>query len=384
MKIKSRPEDFVVEEVLENPLKDKGDYEVYLLEKKGTNTLDALRDAARRLKVSLSEFGYCGLKDRHALTKQYVSLPAGKGDEIKAKNYRLVFAGFSDAPLTPSSLKENRFRVVVRAVSSPKEIVEAEIEEVKRTGFPNYYDVQRFGSARHGKGFVALEVVKGNYKKALKLLLAVPSPYDESKVKAFRKCLERNWGKWDRCISLATAPWEKRILSFLSRRDFSKRAAKMALGMVDEKIKEFMVNSLQSFIWNQVLSEMIESKADTKVIKQRYMYGFFLFPKGKWDIGIEEIPFPSPRIRLEGELEDFYNKVLQRLGVASLQHLRTTIKGWLFKSHRRKVKIVPDVQGHCDWDKEHPGKYVWKLFFSLPPGSYATMLIRRVFWKEMF
>ncbi len=383
MKIKVKPEDFRVKEILAEELREEGDYEVYLLHKRGTNTLDAIADLARRLRIRQDQISYCGLKDRHAETWQFIAIPRGKGKEIRAKNYETIFKGYLDEPLSPSMLKENRFEIRVREVATPTELVLAEIEDVQQHGFPNYYDVQRFGSARHGKGFVAHKIVLGQYKQALRLLLATPSPYDDAKTKAFRKCVKENWGDWEKCIHLAPTPWEKKILEFLSRRQLSKKTLKMCFGMVPPRMVEFLVNSFQSLIWNRVTAKLVEEEVPPeRLIRVRYMYGHFVFYRQTpWNPPCRELPFPSPRIQLEPEIADPYNQVLKELGIEGIDKLRTTVKGWLFKSHRRELKIVPSLQYQNRWDPEHPGKQIWELEFALPPGAYATILIRRIFWK---
>ncbi len=154
--------------------------------------------------------------------------------------------------------------------------------------------------------------------------------------------------------------------------------------MVDERIKEFLVTSFQSYIWNEVVARLVENTVPAEnIVRLRYTYGHFLFYRNQpWNPGYLELPFPSPRIRLPEDLKSLYDKVLNNMDIPDIEHLRTTVKGWVFKSHRRTLKIVTEIDHHWEWDPEHPGKRIWTLKFSLPPGSYATMLIRRVFWKE--
>src|SRR3989339_626764 len=71
MKIKELPEDFIVKEVLELKVED-GSYYYYFVTKKNWNTLDVVKEISQRLHVK--DVGYAGLKDRIAVTSQYISV----------------------------------------------------------------------------------------------------------------------------------------------------------------------------------------------------------------------------------------------------------------------------------------------------------------------
>lgn len=385
MKVKSKPEDFLVEEKLAVSLQRDGEYEVYLLTKRGTNTIDVVKDISRRLNLSPKLITYCGLKDRHSVSKQFIAIPKGKGREIKAVNYETKLVGYLPHPLSPSLLLENRFTITVSSVSTPKELIEEEIVNINRNGLPNYYDSQRFGSARHGKGFAALEIVKGNYKKALKLILAEHSTFDPSSIKRFKRCIKENWGNFSKCLKLAPEPWVKRVLQFLAHRELSKSTAKRALGTVDEFTKNILINALQSYIWNLALAELVRQELPEENLLQIRVFDTKLpFPQNiNWEPNLKELPTPSPRLKLEPPVEKLYTKALEKMGLSSVNELKSTVKGWLFKSHRRRTKIVPQVHYSVEHDPEHPGKFLWRLSFSLPSGSYATLVLKRIFWRKL-
>ncbi len=77
MRIKAKPDDFAVEEVIHfTPSKKEGPFRVYKLEKSGWNTSDAIRDAAAKKKVPFKEIRTLGKKDRHALTAGVKDIPS--------------------------------------------------------------------------------------------------------------------------------------------------------------------------------------------------------------------------------------------------------------------------------------------------------------------
>jgi tRNA pseudouridine13 synthase len=76
MKLKQLPDDFVVEEIPDYIVSsEKDEHTIFLLQKQEVDTFDAIRRIAQRLRISLFEIGYAGLKDKHALARQYVSIP---------------------------------------------------------------------------------------------------------------------------------------------------------------------------------------------------------------------------------------------------------------------------------------------------------------------
>ena len=74
-RIKSVPEDFEVEEVPAYPPSGEGDFLYLWIEKRGLGAEYFLRQVARRLELSPGEVGSAGLKDRHAVTRQMISVP---------------------------------------------------------------------------------------------------------------------------------------------------------------------------------------------------------------------------------------------------------------------------------------------------------------------
>src|SRR5512145_1886212 len=70
------PEDFVVDEVPLYPATGAGDHWMVRISKRCWTTPDAIRALARVARVAERDIGNAGMKDRHAVTTQYVSVPA--------------------------------------------------------------------------------------------------------------------------------------------------------------------------------------------------------------------------------------------------------------------------------------------------------------------
>ena len=85
-RIRSRPDDFEVTEVLGWELSGDGEHDYLWVEKTGANTEWDARQLARHADVPAKDIGYAGLKDRHAVTRQWFSVrrPTGAGTDWAA------------------------------------------------------------------------------------------------------------------------------------------------------------------------------------------------------------------------------------------------------------------------------------------------------------
>ncbi|MAG52988.1 MAG: hypothetical protein CMH62_03430 [Nanoarchaeota archaeon] len=156
-KIKDKPEDFFVKEVLKLP-KGKG-YGYFLLKKKDWNTIDAVRVIAKKLRIKGKNIKYAGLKDKKAITEQYISIKNAKKINVKIKDIELKKIGEGDEPIKLGGLEGNKFKIIVRNLETKKNLKLSKIE--------NYFDAQRFSNKNIKIGKALL---KRDYKELCKLL----------------------------------------------------------------------------------------------------------------------------------------------------------------------------------------------------------------------
>ena len=148
--IRTRPEDFVVEEIPLYPPSGEGGHTFLWIEKRECNTEDAVRKLARFADVSPREVGYAGRKDRRAIARQWISVPGLDPERA---------AGFDDAAvrvlrairhphkLRVGQLRGNRFqlRVVAEFDEHAAETLGARLADIERRGFANRFGAQRYG-----------------------------------------------------------------------------------------------------------------------------------------------------------------------------------------------------------------------------------------------
>ncbi len=163
-RLKAQDDDFVVDEVPAYPPSGEGAHIMVRIEKRGLNTGDAVRRLARALDLRERDIGVAGMKDRHAVTTQWLSLPPPCDPDRAAAfaddQVRVLEAHRHGHKLRTGHLRGNRFRLRVRDVGSDaapkaKAILDA---LAAAPGAPNWYGEQRFGrdgdNATHGRAIV--------------------------------------------------------------------------------------------------------------------------------------------------------------------------------------------------------------------------------------
>jgi tRNA pseudouridine13 synthase len=146
-RIKQLPEDFEVEEIPAYEPSGAGSYLYLWIEKRDMGAEYFARQVARRLELPPGEVGTAGLKDRHAVTRQMVSVPDRVEDRLgnlDGDGIRLLRVGRHGNKLKPGHLHGNRFRILIRDVS-PSGNFQAIFDRIREHGLPNYYGPQRFG-----------------------------------------------------------------------------------------------------------------------------------------------------------------------------------------------------------------------------------------------
>lgn len=184
------PGDFVVEEVPAYLPCGEGEHLFLWVEKEDVPAEGLVRHLSQALGVPREEIGVAGLKDRRAVTRQFVSVPARVEEQVAAASteaIRVLSATRHTNKLKTGHLKGNRFSVLLRqneparvagpedAVRGPEEDVpseddlewashvrghalsgsgpathaveraEAIVGRLREVGVPNYYGEQRFG-----------------------------------------------------------------------------------------------------------------------------------------------------------------------------------------------------------------------------------------------
>lgn len=162
---KSRPNDFVVTEVIsfaEN-FKDTDNQQkvenLWLYIKKvGLNTQYLLELIAKTANISIKDIGYSGLKDRHAVTYQWISLRLPNKslnldlqkaiqEQLKEnENFEIIKSYWHHKKLSVGTHKFNGFKIVLKNVVGHKNEIDEQLKNIQNQGIPNFFGEQRFGN----------------------------------------------------------------------------------------------------------------------------------------------------------------------------------------------------------------------------------------------
>lgn len=160
--IKTNAEDFQVREVLGFGLSGEGEHHFLYVEKRHLNTEFLIRQLAKQLDISSKKISHSGLKDRHGVTQQWLSvhMPGVMtfdwqkaflelNDQLQAKDEEsavvLLESGLNRKKLQVGVHKANDFDLVLREVKGDRLSWEKRLEKIQQSGFSNYFGAQRFG-----------------------------------------------------------------------------------------------------------------------------------------------------------------------------------------------------------------------------------------------
>ncbi|HKE01592.1 MAG TPA: tRNA pseudouridine(13) synthase TruD [Planctomycetota bacterium] len=385
MKLKARLEDFVVRERYDlRGLSSDGRFTVYRVEKRNLSTIEAALRLAAAARVPADAVRFAGLKDRRAVTEQTMSVEDAPPVEIDDEDLRAHAIGWSPRPIRSDRLEGNDFEIVARDLTREEAaILRAGLDEVVKHGLPSYFDDQRFGAARAGKGWPALEVLRGRHDEALRLLVAVPSAIDGPEHAERKKSLAAAWGDWPRCAALARGWHERSTFEHLERHagDFAG-----ALRFVPRRERVLQLFAWQSRVWNGALDALVRARVDSarrcEIETEMGNLAAWrrLEPAELARLEAIDLRLPDRRTRpSDPEVAAALTASLARDGLALDDLGAPTVRGFQLREERRPCVLRPTALASDDpvADELHPGRLRVAVRLSLPRGAYATLVMKR-------
>ena len=326
--IKEKPEDFVVSEISSVVFKESGNFTIFKLRKMDIDTERAVQILCQRLRVPRKNIGYAGLKDKKAVTSQFISVFKGKKsiETLEFDKFSLKFVGFSDKEIALGDLKENVFEIVVRNLK------EEDLEwfqknekkmEINNFFMPNFFGEQRFSKNNHEIGKL---LVKKDFKGAVGLILnsGFKNNYEE-KLSEFIKNNPNNYVG--------------------------------ALRLIPKKILSIFINAYQSRIFNKVLGLLSLKSVDSNL----------------------EIPLVGYGTDLEKADQNLRN-ILEKERIVPRDFVFNQIPELSsFGALRKAFMKIDNFGAIVEEDELNKGRSKITLTFSLPRGSYATVVVKNLF-----
>jgi tRNA pseudouridine13 synthase len=356
---------------------------LYVLEKRGLSTFEAIAELSRRLGKPPSAISAGGLKDKYALTRQHITIPGRPLPPLHLRGLRLEPLGRVESPMTAAQLRGNRFAIVLRDLAEGAGRTLAErAERAARQGLPNYFDEQRFGSLRGRQGFIARHLLDGDFEGALRMHLGAPSKSDAPRARAARRRCEELWGRWDELFRSLPRGNDRSVVAYLRQHpeDFTA-----AFELIERRLAQLYLFAYQSFLWNNLLGRVLERRLGPgQLFRVPYAAGALVFYDGVAEDGLAElralnIELPARKVQYSpGMLADAAGEVLaaekltlDALRLKGTEHLQ-------FRGGSRAALVFPANlrAGSEQPDDLYPGRKKLRLDFQLPPGSYATILIK--------
>ncbi|MBU6413064.1 MAG: tRNA pseudouridine(13) synthase TruD [Planctomycetes bacterium] len=389
--IRQRPEDFLVEEMPLYQPKGEGEHAYLFVQKREMSTSELLGVIAHHFGVNRRSVGYAGQKDKHAVTRQLVSVHIpGKHVEdfpmLQHERATVLWADQHVNKLRVGHLLGNRFSVRIRDVK-PTDVLTAQrvLKRLETLGVPNRFGPQRFGAVARNH-LVGKAILLGDWQGAVKALLE-PSSHSEAHREARRAFAE---GRLTDSIILFGPGIERRVLAALLRGESAERAIR---GLESAELR-FFLNAFQSAVFNVVVDERITSgtlgtlhpgdiaikhvnDAPFTVDLATAQLPDTLERLRKFEISPSGPMWGGGMLRADGEAYAREIAALGGLGVNE-QHLSTFDQGALGGMHgeRRSLRIrISDIEIEGGVD-EH-GSFV-RCAFDLPRGSFATTVLAEI------
>lgn len=409
MTIRRLPEDFLVEErlgqafvsALRPERDDAAAHAVFEVRKTGLSTPVALQGLARALGVRHDSLGYAGLKDRHAKTVQHVTaaVPPEVAGRVGAKGVasargndadrdggswfaRLI--GWSPQAIAADAIDGNRFTIVVRdlARNTTHELDRRAhvLKDEDGLLLVNYFGDQRFGSARHGGGFAARHLIRGEFEEALKLLVGTPARKDSGATRTMIRVAASHWGDWKRVLGEMPRMPERGAFELLA----AGKSFRDAFAALPSFTQLICVEAYQSFLWNAVARRFVAGLGDEKTRLERDdPFGVMLFPFAR---SVEpalrtlNLPLFAPETQFESAWAADAEAVLAeesvRIEELAIPGLRRPYFGEAPRSlFVRAEGFVQEKPVPDSFDRTGK-RFARTLRFSLPRGAYATVVLR--------
>jgi tRNA pseudouridine13 synthase len=377
-RLKTIPEDFVVEEVTEEGVLvsasgelprdlSPGPFTHFTLVKRNWDTMRAVKEISRGVSMSQKRFSYAGTKDKHAVTSQRVSVSdvsIEKLASVRMKDVTLKDYSYADHPLALGDLWGNKFTVTVRCVGLSIEEIKKRLKDASDAlsgGFPNFFGLQRFGTTRPITHLVGRHMLSGDFEEAFLTYLTYDSPLEDASAREARRSLHETR---DFKEALKSFPvrlgYEYALLNHVAERPGDFRGAFMRL---PRNLTIMFVHAFQSYVYNKALSECIKNGLPVERL-----------PLVGYDSQADEIS----RNILETEgvsIEDFRVKEFSKAGS------KGGFRDCFVPAH--DLSLLDASQ-----DDLNPECMKATLSFRLPKGSYATVLLREFmkneYWRYTF
>ena len=385
MRLKRTQNDFRVTEILEEEgLFEEGPFTLYRVTKRGFTTFEAADRLSKAAGVPREAVSYAGLKDKDGVTSQIMSVEGGRPVSLREQGLVMRPVSRSSRALTSADSKGNSFEIVMRDLSGDDmRRIRVNLEELRNGALPNYFDDQRFGCLRHGQGFIARHLLKGNVEMALRSLIAAPSPYGNEQVEQFKAYVQRHWGQWEKLHGYCRGRRGATVFEHLMHNpeDF---AGAMERG-ISTRERTIHLFAYQSYLWNRAASIRVQEIVGEEDVawlpgdaSALPVWRKLTEPQLQ-QLRDFTLPLLGPG-ELSAEVEALYKKVFRQEGLPMSAFLKLDMSGFRPQLEERPFLVEPEFlrAAPAQRDDLYRRRQCMRVRFTLPRGQYATLVCKRL------
>lgn len=399
-RLRERPEDFLVDEIpaYEPSGRDRGtagvEHFAMLVQKTSLSTAEMVDVIARHFDVRRTDVGYAGLKDKHAITRQMITVhaPGRKLEDfpmLRHEKVAILWADYHANKLKPGHLKGNRFSIRIRGVHFSK-VREAKrvLDRLEQLGVPNRVGEQRFGLLQNNQ-HVGAALIAGDFDRVVSLILG-PDP-GRPDINAEARGL---FAAGDLAGAVHAFPRSARAEQTLLRELLRGRDARQAVLALERGTLSFYVTALQSAVFNALLDQRLAANAlhtlEPGDLAFKHENGS-VFPvddvtaaDGHTLARLRSIEISPSGPLWSARMTRPAGKVLEREVAAlgahalSVEQLETfAARSRLSPEGKRRPFRVPLSNPDCEGGQDEHGPYV-RVVFDLPRGAFATAVLPEI------
>lgn len=309
---------------------NSGNYVVFKLIKRDTDTYTALIDLSKKINIPVENIVFLGLKDKYATTSQYIFIKkelinTSELIDYSRDNYRLIFHGYVSSKPRKNILLGNYFKIIVENISEREySVLKNILTKIEQYGLPSYYGYQRFGTKRFNTHILGKYLVLNRIDLFLHEFLHSIYPCEDM----------------DSVLKRINCRFESFIYENII---YKNRNIFEALKFINRVTRNLFIDAYASYLYNLLLNNIID----------RHGWSFL---NNKY-----------PTIGCIDYFNNYYREIaiVESIPKNSLNCFKCWFRNGLFKPENLLINKLRNNSVLIE--------------FSLKPGFYATIVLRELF-----